>query len=343
MTGVPDVIVRPVREADIDALCELVGSITSTLTSLPNNRAYLEGKVHESLRSFYPQVRRPGAEHYLFVLEDLRKQRLAGACALIARVGGFEPFYTYDVRRERLAHAALGIDEWVQVLHLKKSHKGPSELASLYLHPNYRGRSLGRLLSLSRFLFLGTFPERFASEVIAELRGWIDAGGSSPFWESVGRPFFKQDFFSADIMSGLGDKDFIEALMPKYPIYIPLLPEAARAVIGRVHEKTEPALHLLRSEGFALTDEVDIFDAGPIVSVPCEKIRTIASRKQLPIEGLLADDLPGEPFLLANNHLDFRATFGPVVETDSGAILAQRTAEILRMREGDLLTYVPFR
>ncbi|MBN0855915.1 arginine N-succinyltransferase, partial [Pseudomonas aeruginosa] len=39
-----------------------------------------------------------------------------------------------------------------------------------------------------------------------------------------------------------GMKTFIAELMPAYPIYISLLPEAARGVIGQVHPNTAPVM-----------------------------------------------------------------------------------------------------
>ena len=62
--------------------------------------------------------------------------------------------------------------------------------------------------------------------------------------------------------------------MPEYPIYVNLLPESARDVIGKVHQHTEPARSILLKEGFKQTHEVDIFDAGPILTAPRHELRT---------------------------------------------------------------------
>ena len=68
--------------------------------------------------------------------------------------------------------------------------------------------------------------------------------------------------------------------MPKYPIYVNLLSEEAQAVIGKVHDKTKPALQLLETEGFSCRGYVDIFDGGPTVEAHLQHIRTAqASRK----------------------------------------------------------------
>lgn len=41
-----------------------------------------------------------------------------------------------------------------------------------------------------RFLFIAAFRQYFSRKVIAEMRGYTDEQGRSPFWESVGRHFF---------------------------------------------------------------------------------------------------------------------------------------------------------
>jgi arginine N-succinyltransferase len=70
------------------------------------------------------------------------------------------------------------------------------------------------------------------------------------------------------------DNQFILDLMPKFPIYADLLPEAARAVIGQAHADGAAARRLLEWEGFRYADVVDIFDAGPLLVAPRDSIRT---------------------------------------------------------------------
>jgi len=312
-------IIRPITLADLPAVQALVGTIRDGLTSLPNDPSFLEARIHASLQAFYPSIRHPGSEHYLFVLEDLASGRVLGTAGLIARVGGFDPFYSYERRRERFAHPPLGLDHEIEVLHLKTNFKGPSEVCSLFLHPDARAGGLGRLLSRSRFLFVAAFPHRFADTVIAEMRGWIGENGTSPFWESVARPFFQREFSQADFLSGLGEKDFIAALMPRHPIYVPLLPPAAQAVIGRVHRETEPALRLLEQEGFTATREVDIFDAGPLLAAPRDQLRTVRERLHWTLDQAGPSPSSGDPLhLIANPQLAFRATLAPLPAIPGG-------------------------
>jgi len=331
-------LIRPIRESDLPALVALVQGIAGGMTSLPPDESFLRDRIDESLRAFSPKVKKPGAEHYLFVLEESATGAIVGTCGIAARVGGYEPFYSYELRRERHQHHPLKIDREVAVLHLKQVHRGPTEIGSLFLHPDHRRGGLGRLLSLARFLFIGAHPKRFDSTVIAELRGYLDQRGLSPFWEAVGCHFFGGDFYAADILSGLGDKTFIADLMPRHPLYVPLLAPEVQAVIGKVHHDTQPALALLRAEGFAPTDEVDIFDAGPQIRAVVADLRTIRLRKSTAFTlGEPAADAP--LYLLSNDSLDFRATLAPF--DPAQPVLTAATAAALGLTA--TVTYAPLK
>jgi arginine N-succinyltransferase len=337
-------VLRPVREDDLGSLLLLAQSVQGTLTTLPSDAESLAARIDTSLRSFDPRVRSPGPEYYVLVLEDAETGRVAGTSALMARVGGFDPSYTFAVRRERFSHPPLGIDKEMEVLHLRREHKGPSEVGGLALHPSVRAAGLGRLLSLARFLLVYAYPHRFADHIIAELRGWVDPAGRSPFWEAVGRHFFDLDLAEADLLSGLGHKDLIEDLVPKYPIYAALLPPDARAALGRVHPESEPAHRLLQQEGFAEAGEVDVFDAGPVVQCPTQEVRTVREARRAVVAGLLREP-PGAPaHLVANGRLDFRACAAALRERPDGTVeLAARTSWLLEVGEGDEVTLAPLR
>lgn len=334
---------RPIAESDLPALTTLAKSVQNGLTTLPADEEFLSDRAEDSRRSFSARVRKPGGEYYLFVLEDTTTHEIIGTSGIAARVGGYEPFYSYEIRTEHFVHAPLAIDREIGVLHLKSVHQGPTEIGALYLRPDRRRGGLGRLLSLARFLFIGAYPKRFDSTVIAELRGYVDQQGKSPFWEAVARHFFGGDFKAADQLCGLGSKQFIADLMPRHPIYLPLLAPQVQAVIGKVHYETQPALALLQEEGFQETREVDIFDAGPQVRAPVSEIRTLRqSRIAIAREFLPA--VPAEPsYLLATPRLDFRAVLGGLLERDGEVFLDERTAEALGIKAGEKIMLSPLK
>lgn len=337
-------VLRPVRESDHPRLVELAGATGGGLTTLPPNPEFLEERIDASLRAFHPRVKRPGGEFYLFALEDGASGEVVGVSGIASRVGGFEPWYSYEIRRERLVHRPLKIEREIPTLHLRKEHRGPSEICSLFLRPDRRRGGAGRLLSLGRFAFLAAFRKRFTDVVLAEMRGYIDQTGRSPFWEAVGRHFYPFDFYRADVLSGLGDKEFIADLNPRHPIYLPLLAPEVQAVVGRVHHDTEPALALLRAEGFRPLDEVDIFDAGPLLEAKAADIRTVRAARTSRVRSAAAAAAEGTPLLLANAALDFRAVAGAAVFHDDGsASLDPATAAALQLEAGDTLWSAPLR
>ena len=267
-------VVRPVTESDIDAIAALSAQADFGLTTLPCDIEYLTRRIKSARRAFADIPDEPAGENYLFVLEDIESGAILGTRGIVSRVGGFEPFYAYEVRTAVRESKNLGIRREVAVLHLSGQHDGPCEIGTLFIDKSHRKGGLGALLSKTRFLFMAEHPDAFADTVIAELRGVSDASGNAPFWEGVGRHFFALDFPKADWLS-IVDKSFIAELMPTDPIYVPLLPDNVQAVIGQVHPNTEPALRILEAEGFSRTSFVDIFDAGPLVSCPLAEIRSV--------------------------------------------------------------------
>src|SRR5690606_4411775 len=116
--------------------------------------------------------------------------------------------------------------------------------------------------------------------VIAEIRGVTDANGDAPFYDHLAKHFFHMTFEEADSNSAIRGNQFIADLMPKYPIYVNLLPEEARAVIGQPLEASRPAMMMLQKQGFSYEGYVDIFDAGPTVQAERSKIRAVAQSRR---------------------------------------------------------------
>ncbi len=139
--------------------------------------------------------------------------------------------------------------------------------------------------------------------------------------------------------------------MPTHPIYIPLLPPAAQAVIGRVHPNTEPAIHLLEREGFKDSGMVDIFEAGPVIRCPRDEIRTVRESQVLRIEGLSdrplgrsPDDPGSEEWLVARRGAaTFRAGKGRIERTEQSVVLTAELADRLEVKRGDEVRLVRMR
>ncbi len=274
------VIVREVKLEDLDALWDLIGQANTGMTSLKIDKEQLADRIERSQFAFRRLTERAEGAPYVFVMQDLNNGSLVGTSCIFSKIGGFQPFYAYRIVKESNYCDLLKQTHEISTLHLVKTHNGPTEIGSLFLLPEYRGHGCGKLLSMCRFAYMAAHPKRFASQTIAEMRGYFDSNGVSPFWEAIGSHFFKIDFPRADSLSMI-DKQFIEDLMPKYPIYLELLPKDAVAAIGRVHDQTKPALAMLESQGFVRTDQIDIFDGGPVVQCATQEILAIRATKEL--------------------------------------------------------------
>jgi arginine N-succinyltransferase len=188
-------------------------------------------------------------------------------------------------------------------------------------------------LQLVRLLFLAEYPAAFETTVVSELRGVIDESGHSPFWEAVGRHFFDIDFPRADHLSVV-NKKFIADLMPTHPIYIPLLPPAARDVIGKVHEGSRPAMRNLEEEGFRFKDKVDIFDAGPCVECARDDIRVVKESRCGIVREISDRPIESAPFMIARRQGEFRAVAGPIQVTGDTVTIGSDVSRTLGVEVG---------
>ncbi|MDO9618399.1 MAG: arginine N-succinyltransferase [Pseudomonas sp.] len=326
-------IVRPVRSADLPALFQLARSTGAGLTTLPANEERLAHRVGWAEKTFRGEAARADAD-YLFVLEDDNGE-VVGISAVAGAVGLREPWYNYRVGLTVSASQELNIHRQVPTLFLANDLTGNSELCSLFLRSDQRSGLNGRLLSKARFLFIAEFRELFGDKVIAEMRGMSDEQGRSPFWESLGRHFFKMEFSQADYLTGVGNKAFIAELMPKFPLYTCFLSEDARNIIGRVHPDTEPALAMLKGEGFSYQGYVDIFDAGPAIEAETAKIRAVQDSQVLVLAvGTPGDDAPR--FLIHNRKReDCRITAAPARLAAGTLVVDAQTAKRLQLSAGD--------
>ena len=296
-------IIRPLQSNDLDDLYDMAASAGNGLTTLPPDRQLLQGKIQKA-RDTFEGRREPGAGLFLFGLEDTEQQRCAGISGIQARVGLDEVFYNYRLSITVSDSRELDVHVRTPTLYLTNDMTDATEIGSLLLADSHRGGGNGLLLSRARFLFLDEFREFFSDKIFAEMRGVSDEQGRSPLWDALGRRFFDMEFVAADRLSARGNKSFIAELMPRFPIYLSLLPESASEVIGKVHRNTEPALKMLQAEGFNFNGLVDIFDGGPVVEAFLHNIRTIRQSILRPVRQVdrpLLDNLPAEEKVMVCN------------------------------------------
>src|SRR5947209_1706627 len=267
--------VRSATGEDFRAIYQMAKLTGGGFTNLPADRATLVNKLARSEASFSRKEDTQGGDLYVFVLENPDTGKVRGTCQVFGQIGSDHPFYSYHVSTLTQSSPELGKTFRNQTLSLTTDLEGCSEVGGLFLHPAMRAGGWGALLARSRYLFMKLHRARFGDRTLAELRGVIDEAGNSPFWDSLAGKFFDMSFPEADAFNAVHGTRFIADLMPKTPIYVALLTEAAKAVIGQPHPSGRTALRMLEEEGFAFERYIDIFDGGPTVTAATDQIRTV--------------------------------------------------------------------
>lgn len=309
-------VLRPVELTDLPQLQQLARDSLVGVTSLPDDSERLREKILDSCASFDKDVEGNGPENYFFVLEDLASQRLAGCSEVLATAGFSEPFYSLRNRHFTSASRELNIEHGVPALSLCHDLSGHTLLRGFHIDAERVGTPFSELLSRARLLFIAAHAPRFAEAVITEIVGYSDEQGQSPFWDALGKHFFDLPYVEAERLCGLESRTFLAELMPQYPIYVPMLPPAAQACIGRIHPDGQEAFDILAREGFETNSYIDLFDGGPTLYARTSNIRSIARSHTAVAQLAEGIDARGS-YLASNDSLkDFRAI---VAELDYNA------------------------
>jgi arginine N-succinyltransferase len=235
----------------------------------------------------------------------------------------------------------LNISHSVHALTLCSELTAFSQLSAFFVSESARAGVEAALLSRARLLFAVLAPHRFGDRFFVPLAGITDPDGNSPFWNALGRKFFKMDFLEAErVIGGARNRTLIVELMPHYPVYVPLLPGDAQAAMGQIHPDGELAFNLLTEEGFEADDYIDIFDGGPILAAHKNGLRSFSGS----LVRRVAADIPEEVndvqvtyAIGTSDGADFRAITAacPAVESGDTVYLSARACEALRVSAGD--------
>lgn len=328
--------VRPATGEDFAAIYEMAKLTGGGFTNLPPDRATLVSKLSRSDASFQRDGDEQAGDLYVFVLEDLASGKVRGTCQVFGQVGTQHSFYSYHLSTLTQSSPELGKTFRNHMLTLTTDLEGSSEVGGLFLHPQSRAGGLGGLLARSRYMFIKQHRSRFGDRTLAELRGVMDEAGNSPFWDSLAGRFFGMSFPEADEFNAIHGTKFIADLMPRTPIYVALLPETAKAVIGHPHPTGRAALRMLEEEGFIYDRYVDIFDGGPTVTVPTDRIRTVRESRTEKVAAIADLESPKKMILGAGHLKGFRACFGGAKQAErKGVTISPETARLLEVDVGD--------
>ena len=272
------IVVRPVCKTDLENLFGLAKEFA--LLNLPSNEYKLKEMIDLSEWSFSQKIEKNKRE-YIFVAEDALMNRLVAAAKIITKNGTPEnPNIYYKILKKEKFSKSLGIGFTHQILQYCEDFDGLTELGGLIVARDYRGHpsKIGKLVSLSRFLYIAINRIDFKNSLHTELAPPLDSKRRSEFWEALGRRFTGLSYDEANRLSYL-DKEFITSLFPENEIYTSLLDPKARIAIGQVGVETQPALRLMESFGFSYKHQIDPFDGGPHMGVKTEEAKPIKALK----------------------------------------------------------------
>jgi arginine N-succinyltransferase len=333
--------IRAAREQDYPALYEMAKLTGGGFTNLPADKKTLEDKLAKAAAGFDRKDENQADDLYLFMLEDFDSGTIRGTCQIFGEVGRDRPFYSYRISTLTQKSEELGRIFRNQTLSLCTDLEGSSEVGGLFLHPHERAGGLGMLLARSRYLFIKQHRPRFGSRVLAELRGVMDPAGHSPFWDALAGRFFGMTFPEADEFNAVHGTQFIADLMPNTPIYVNMLPESAKAVIGQPHPTGRAALKMLQAEGFVWECYIDIFDGGPTVTAPTDQIRTVREAEWLKVGGSHSDK-SGKTMMVATGQLgSVRCCYAQIRIDERGeCLLDEKAMKMLDIGSGDTIIAV---
>lgn len=303
------------------------------LTSLPRDRRAIAHKLEASWALLDDPEAGPSEDKILLVLEEGSTGTIVGVSGIAGRLGADHPVRHWAVDHDRLIGST--------------ACTGCGEIGSLFLHPRYRGNGNGSLLSRGRFLFIAAHRRRVADRIVARMRGISDDHGDSPFYDAIGRARLGLSFTEADRLCGLGDDHLLDRMPWREALDLSQLDLAARHAIGRVHPLTEPALHLLRKEGFRDSGWVDSLDGGPIISCATDRIETIRRIHQRPLRIGNVTEIISARLLVAtgqDHHWRCTAVTTSAPPTlDAPLHIGRMTSLLLEAHDGALALCAPMR
>ncbi len=304
-------VFRQAAIEDVDEIYLIAKSSSGGMTSLPTDKKLIEEQLERSINSFTKKVTKPNDEKYIFVLEDVIVGGVVGVCAIEARVGSNKNAFWYKCKTKQKDNQVILDNSKFHSLLIAHDYVGDSEICSLFLLHEYRHTGIGVLLSKARFIFMKLFEQRFSNKVFAEMRGFINEDGESPFWNEVGKNLFNINYKQAESMRFYKTKEFADQLIKADQIDLKLLSVQAIDSIGKPHDSTKPAYNMLVNENFTYQQCVHAFDAGPVLVANLKDIAILSKLKSytlIKIEDVIDED----ECMVTNSIIYFRAMIGPV-------------------------------
>ena len=335
--------IRNTRKQDLEDIYEL--SQIEDLINLPNNRSTLNTMLQRSEQSFKNPDKKKEKNYYIFVLEDLTKNKVIGVSIIHGKHGTeSEPHFFFRIYQEKKVSLSLNKTTTHKILELDYEPNGYTEIGGLILHPNYRSRKdkLGKQLAYSRFLYMALKPHLFTEIIHTELLPPLDEIHPPALWKAIGEKFTNMTYDEAHQLS-LKNKEFISSLFPwQEKIYCSLLPKEAQESIGQINQNTRPVKAMLKKIGFQYTGEVDPFDGGPHYRCRREKILPIKQAQQGVIK-FTKNENSHQPYLVnvKKEDLDFYCLKLDGIIDNQKLLIKSEVAKKYNISEGIEILFAP--
>jgi len=315
------------------------------MTSVKSDECLIQRKIKRSEQSIAGQI--PWRHrHYWFGLECLNTKQLVGWMGVSVQADDL--FFKKNIQNLDVSHMCGQTEhsEKAEIIYLKQSSqlKDCHLLGSLFLLPQYRAQGLGTFLSYARFLFLAAQKKYFKQPVIAEMRGVSDAGGISPFFESLIGKKIDCSFEQLDHYRAYYGYAALKKILPKYPVRVDHLSCTAQRALGQVHPETRMAKKLLLKQNFQQTDYYDILDGGPVLRARISEIPKIQEAVWCRVETNFkqTDQTPQTKnntngCFVSNGKIDFRVICVPAYQKINQKIiyLTRTQMKVLQLNKQD--------
>src|SRR5690606_12490116 len=175
--------IRQSYREDVDQVLAVAEHLDTV--NRPADRGHIEASRERAERSFSAEAP-AGEREFLFVLEDLAKQRIIGTSMIYAQHGTKRaPHIFFRVEHDERYSVTLDKHFVHQTLRIGYNYSGPTEIGGLILLPEYRRstEALGKTLSYVRFLFIRMHRPLFRDKVLSELLPPLEPDGQSKLWE----------------------------------------------------------------------------------------------------------------------------------------------------------------
>ncbi len=333
-------LIRSAKPADVPHLCRLAEQ--AQLLNLPPDKAIIRRKVELSVCSF-ASCPPPADAEYVFVLEDLESNRVIGSSLIIAHYACLEsPHFYLDIMPQVQLHETAPAGSRYDCLKLGSDTGGISTVGGLIVDADYRGKKLGRSISLIRFVYMCMFPERFERKVLSELVGPTIEENINPFWEALGRRFTGLPYDEAFKMAAQKRKGYLDRF-PREGIQLSGLDPEIRPCRERVVPGSGQAeQHLLESVGFRYLNRVDPLDGGIMYGAMLDQISIVR-------DGVLCRVTPAPIEVCRSSALvgliregQFLGGQFPVGKSSYTTTLPDEVLRSLCLTNGDRVCVVPF-